>query len=329
MLETINLEKTKLVIIGGGPAGASAMLYAQRALLNPVWFTGDHLIEGALPQTSEVENYLGFTKIKGIDLLQNFYNHSRTFLEEGKSNIFNYKINSITKTKKHSSNNFLLTSEIKDQKIYNIIAENIIVATGANPKELLFKGVDILKKNYKLSYCGLCDGWKFKKKDIVIVGGGNAAFEEAIYLSNLVKNIKILIRRDKARAFQIYQKKIEELHNVKICYNTQILELKELKGDKIKLKTNNPKEEIIKCNGIFVKIGYEPNTSFIKDLNVDLDINNYVKQHPSESISFETNVPGIYAIGDIRSDLEKQISIAIDSGIKCVLEISKKIDNLN
>ena len=308
----------ELVIIGGGPAGASAMLYAERDLIESQWFTGD-LMEGQLPLTYDVNNYLGSTKISGLELLHNFHEHCSSFLEnkEIKENIINYKIEKIEK----KENGFLVTSELKQNKIYSVYTKNIIIATGASPK--ILEKISTLNSKF-IKYCGLCDGFTYQKKDVIIVGGGNAAFEEAIYLKKIVKSITILIR-SKPRALAIYQNKIKNEQKIKVIEKIEISSVKELKENKIQLILSNNQKLI--CDGIFVKIGFFPNTKLLSELNVNLDDNGYIKQHPTNFNSYETNVPGIYAVGDVRADTEKQITIAVDSAIKCILEIQKKIDN--
>ncbi len=285
-----------LTIIGGGPAGLSALIYACRANLD-VLLIEKETMGSKLIKIDNIENYPGFKQISGFDLANDFIEHTK-----------NYSYETIYSDIK----------EIIDQKDYKqIILENneiidtktIIIASGTKEKTLeLDRAKEFTGKG--ISYCAVCDGFFYRKKDVVIIGGGNSALQEALYLSQLVNSISILIRRDVFRADKVLIDKIKHNDKIKVIKNALpnklIIEDDKLLGLEIKDKDNNL--SIINCSGIFPYLGSIPNTSFVsKEL---LDENGYIKVNKDKS----TSIKGIFAAGDVTNTDLRQIITACSDG---------------
>lgn len=292
-----------LIIVGGGPAGITAGIYAARQRLNTLLITksfGGQMVNKAV----DIENYTGFEKISGFDLIQKFENHLK------KNEILVEKEEVLKIDKKN--NNFLVFTKSKKE----FEAFTIIVASGGDPrpleavgeKEFIGKGV---------SYCVLCDGPFFKDKIVVVAGGGNAGFEAAIFLSNIVKKIYILENGLKIRAFVDNQEKIKKTGKAEIILNAT---LKEIKGDKfvksiIYQDTITKELRTLEVEGVFVEIGSQPATSFVKGL-VDFNERDEIKV---DFETFQTKNPGLFAAGDVNVGKYKQIITSCGEGAKAAL----------
>lgn len=285
-----------LTIIGAGPAGLSALIYACRANLD-VLLIEKETMGSKLIKIDNIENYPGFKQISGFDLANDFIEHTK-----------NYNYETIYSDIK----------EIVDQKDYKqIILENneiidtktIIIASGTKEKTLeLDRAKEFTGKG--ISYCAVCDGFFYRKKDVVIIGGGNSALQEALYLSQLVNSISILIRRDVFRADKVLIDKIKHNDKIRVFKNALpnklIIEDDKLLGLEIKDKDNNL--SIINCSGIFPYLGSIPNTSFVsKEL---LDENGYIKVNKDKS----TSIKGIFGAGDVTNTDLRQIITACSDG---------------
>ena len=286
----------ELTIIGGGPAGLSALIYACRANLDVLLIEKESL-GGKLIKIDNIENYPGFKQISGFDLANDFVEHTKSF---------NYETR------------YTDIKEIVDQKDYKqIILDNdeiidtktIIIASGSKEKELeLAHSREYTGKG--ISYCAVCDGFFYRKKDVVIIGGGNSALQEALYLSQLVNSLTILIRRDVFRADRLLVDKITQNEKIKVIKNVLpnkiIIEDDKLIGLEIKDKNNNL--SIINCSGIFPYLGSIPNTSFLpKEL---LDEDGYIKVNKDKS----TAIKGIYGAGDVTNTNLRQVVTACSDG---------------
>ncbi len=285
-----------VTIIGGGPAGLSAAIYACRANLKVLLIEKENL-GGKLIKIDKIENYPGFKSINGFDLANNLIEHSKSF---------DYKV-------KQSD-----IKEIKDLNNYKqIVLDNdeiintktIIIASGSKEKELdLDHSKEFIGKG--ISYCAVCDGFFYRKKDVVIIGGGNSALQEALYLSQLVNSITIIIRRDVFRADQLLVNQISKNEKIKVIKsvvpNKLIIEEDKLIGLEIMDKENNL--SIINCSGIFPYLGASPNTAFVP--SEILDENGYIKVDKNMS----TSVLGIYGAGDVTNSKLKQIVTACSDG---------------
>ena len=294
-----------LTIIGGGPAGLSALIYACRANLDVLLIEKENL-GGKLIKIDSIENYPGFKQISGFDLANDFIEHTKSF---------NYETR------------YANIKKIVDQKDYKqIILDNnevidtktIIIASGSKEKELELA----YSKQYTgkgISYCAVCDGFFYRKKDVVIIGGGNSALQEALYLSQLVNSITIIIRRDVFRGDRLLVDKIEQNKKIKVIKNTLpnklVTEDDKLIGLEIKDKDNNL--SIINCSGIFPYLGSIPNTSFVpKEL---LDENGYIKVNKDKS----TAIKGIYGAGDVTNTNLRQVVTACSDGALAASSVIK------
>ncbi|MDD3032485.1 MAG: FAD-dependent oxidoreductase [Candidatus Pacebacteria bacterium] len=289
-----------LAIIGGGPAGITAAIYASRNNLNTFIF-GESIGGMLFNKAVNVENYLGFPSIAGFELASRF----REQLEaQEKVTIVEEDIVEIKK----EGDFFKLKTNSKE-----IVSRAVIIASGSRPRELQVKGEkEFLGKG--VGYCPVCDGPFFKNKDIMIVGGGNASFESAIYLSSIVKSIVILERGERFIADVKNQERIKGFKNIKAFTNSKVLEVK---GEKfldtiIYEKGDDVLEE--KFQGMFVQIGYVPKTEYVKDL---VDLNNQREIIVNENM--ETKTEGLFAAGDIINSKVKQIICAASSGAVAAL----------
>ena len=299
------------IILGGGPAGLSSALYCARGNLDCA-IIDISSIGGAPVNYCEIENYLGFDKIKGFELCEKFENHINNF------NITKLEYEEITKVD--------LKSNIKTITTKNSTyrAKTVIIATGAKPKKLNIKGeVENIGKG--VSYCAVCDGAFYKDKVVMVVGGGNSALEEALYLTTFAKKVYLMHRRNEFRADKIIQKRVQENKKIELILNSIPLEImadKTVNSVKI-LNNQTNKEKIIKIDGIFPYIGIEPNIElFLHQVNFDkfgfIITDNTMK----------TNLEGVYAIGDVRNTPLRQVITAVSDGAVAGVEVSKYLLNL-
>lgn len=279
------------IIIGAGISGMTAAIYLKRYNLN-VLIIEKEIPGGQIAKASLIENYPGIKKTDGITL-------STNLLEQIES--LNLKIN------------YEEVKEIKEENNIKIVKTNnneyktksIIIATGRRPKSLNIGEEKYIGKG--LSYCATCDGMFYKDKEVIIVGGGNSALEESLYLSDICKKVTILNRSDKLKADNILIHKVQERKNIEIIYKEEIKEIKEENDKIIGIITKNNNE--LSCEGIFVYIGLIPNTNFIKEINME---NGYILINNNQ----ETNIKGIYAIGDVtKKSLYQLITAASDGAI--------------
>ena len=299
-----------VAIIGSGPAGYTAGIYAGRASLSPVLFEG---LEsgGQLMLTTDVENYPGFVDgIMGPELMQVFKGQAERFGTEIKTET----IDSIEKL----DNGFKLKSS-KGEYLF----KSVIIASGASARWLGVEGEKELQ-GYGVSACATCDGFFFKEKVVAVVGGGNAAVEEAMFLTKFASKVKLIHRRDTLRAEKLLQKKLMENDKIEIIWDSAVQEVigdsepKNVKAIKVKnLKTNQIDE--IKIDGLFIAIGHDPATALFKD-QLDMDKEGYLLTKPD---STETNIPGVYAAGDVKDKTFRQAVTAAGMGCMAALEAEK------
>ncbi len=284
------------IIIGAGVAGMSAAIYLKRAGINFIIFEKE-MPGGQVNRTSDIENYPGIVSIKGPDLAMNMY---KQILNLG----IVLSTENVEKIIKKGKRFTVETS--KD--IYT--CKNIIIATGRRPKKLDVPGEEKYL-NHGISFCAVCDGFFFKNKDVAVIGGGRAAIEEALYLSNICNKVTLIHRRDSFRADDNLIESLKSRKNVEIIINAIV---KEFIGDEttltgIKLEINN-EEQIIPVAGCFTYIGQIPNTEIFKDIEI-LNNDNYIVIDRDS----ETKVPGIYAAGDCCKKQVYQIITAESEGI--------------
>jgi len=304
-------KHTKALIIGSGSAGYTAAIYAARAMLKPILIYG---IEqgGQLSATTDVENYPGFAEvIQGPWLMEQMKEQAKavgTELVEDHISLINLK-----------SSPFEAVGD--SGKKYT--ADSIIIATGAQARWLNLKSEQEFR-GFGVSACATCDGFFFKDKTVVVVGGGNAAVEEAIFLTKFALKVKLIHRRDSLRAEKMLQKKLMENKKIEIIWDSVVEEVvgekdpKSVKGLKIKNVKSNKIEEL-KIDGLFIAIGHVPATSLFKG-QVNMDKEGYLITKPDSTI---TNIPGVFAAGDVKDKIFRQAVTAAGMGCMAALEAEK------
>ena len=303
---------SRVAIIGSGPAGYTAGIYAARANLEPVLFEG---LEsgGQLMLTTDVENYPGFVDgIMGPELMQVFKQQAERFGTVIKTEF----IDSIEKT----DEGFKLKSSKEE---YNF--DTVILAPGASARWLGVKGEKELQ-GYGVSACATCDGFFFKEKTVAVVGGGDSAMEEALFLTKFATKVVVIHRRDEFRASQIMQDRVLNHDQIEVMWNKTV---EEIKGDgavsSVVLKdTRDESTEEVNLDGVFVAIGHDPNVKFLDGL-LELDEKGYIKTGFSTATS--TSVDGIFAAGDVADSVYRQAITAAGSGCQAAIDAERWLDH--
>lgn len=303
------IEHVKCLIIGSGPAGYTAAIYAARADLKPVLYTG-LLAGGQLTQTTEVENYPGYPDgIQGPAMMENFEKQASRL---GTDIRFGY----VTSVDFSGAPHKVIVDETK-----TIIADTVIISTGASAKWL---GLESEQKynGFGVSACAVCDGFFFRGQDVAIVGAGDTAAEEATYLAKLCRKVYMLVRRDEFRASKAMMHRVLNTHNIEVIYNT---EAKEIVGDGqvvtgVKVFNNKTSEEkTLDVTGFFVAIGHHPNTEIFKDW-INMDETGYIKTEPG---STRTNIEGVFACGDAQDHVYRQAVTAAGTGCMAAIDAER------
>ncbi len=304
--------KTKVAIIGSGPAGYTAAIYAARANLNPIVINGMQP-GGQLTITTDVENYPGFAEaIQGPWLMEQMQKQAE---HVGAKVVYDH-IAEVDFSKRP----FKLIAESGD--VFE--AETVVIATGAQAKWL---GLESEKKfqGFGVSGCATCDGFFFKNKEVIVVGGGNSAVEEALYLTNHAKKVYVIHRKDKFKAEKILQERLFKNEKISVIWNSALEEVlgsespKTVTGAKIKNVVDGKISEM-KIDGIFIAIGHKPNSDIFKNTGLEIDSEGYILTKPN---STATNIAGVYAAGDIQDKIYRQAVTAAGSGCMAALEIEK------
>ena len=296
-----------LAILGGGPAGITAAIYASRARLNTIWIDKNFAPGGQITATYEVDNYPGMPGISGMDLGEAFGEHARKLgLEPKREKILSLEnISGDIKTIHTKKNEYQ--------------ARTIILAFGAEHRKLDIPGEDDLG-GLGVSYCATCDGAFYKDRTAVVVGGGNAAAEDAVFLSGLCKKVYLVHRRDELRADKAIQEKVFDCENIEMVWESiplEILGQDEVTGIKIRnVKTGEERE--LDTDGVFIAVGIVPNTTFVK-AQLELDENGYICAG-EEGI---TSAAGVFAAGDIRTKALRQVVTAVSDGANAVASAQK------
>lgn len=306
-----DIEKVKCLIIGSGPAGYTAAIYAARANLSPVMYEGLQP-GGQLTTTTEVENFPGYPQgITGPEMMEDLKTQAQRFGSDIRWGL-------ATKVDFSGSVHKVW---IDDSKL--IEAETVIIATGATAKYL---GIDDEKKyaGSGVSACATCDGFFYRGKDVAVVGGGDTAAEEAIYLAGIVNKVYLIVRRNELRASKVMQERVLKTKNIEVLWEHQT---KGLIGDGVvegvvlwKKKGTPEEEEVtVKIDGFFLAIGHKPNSDFVKEF-VDTDEVGYIKTVPGSS---KTKVPGVFACGDVQDSIYRQAVTAAGSGCMAAIDAER------
>ena len=306
-----SVKHSKVLILGSGPAGYTAAIYAARAMLKPI------LVHGAEPggqmtTTTDVQNYPGYSDIiQGPWLMDQMKDQAK---DVGTDMILDH-IKKVDLSKKP----FKAIGDSGQE----YTADSIIISTGAQARWLNLKSEQEYR-GFGVSGCATCDGFFFKDKEVAVIGGGNAAVEEAIFLTKFATKVKLIHRRDKLRAEKMLQKKLKENPKIEIIWDSVLEEVmgdkdpKGVTGIKIKnIKTNKSSE--IKIHGLFIAIGHDPATSLFKG-QLDMDKEGYLITKPD---STETNIPGVFAAGDVKDKIFRQAVTAAGMGCMAALEVEK------
>lgn len=307
-MENTVAEKVHCLIIGSGPAGYTAAIYAARANMKPVLYQGIQP-GGQLTITTEVENYPGYADgVQGPEMMIHFEKQAHRM---GSDNRFG-----IATKVDFSKHPFKV--EIDEEKW--IEADAVIIATGASAKWLGIESEQRLN-GFGVSACAVCDGFFFRGKEVAIVGAGDTAAEEALYLSKLCTTVHMFIRRDAMRASKVMQDRVLKTSNIKVYWNTDTDEvIGEKKVEAVRIKNNVTNEtQTIPVNGFFVAIGHQPNSEIFKDW-LDMDDAGYIKTIPGSS---KTNIEGVFASGDVQDKIYRQAVTAAGSGCMAALDAER------
>jgi thioredoxin reductase (NADPH) len=308
-------KHTKVLILGSGPAGYTAAIYAARAMLKPILVYGSQP-GGQLTTTTDVENYPGYSKvIQGPWLMDEMKGQAEAVGTE----MIQDHISKVDLSKKP----FTATGD--SGQIYT--ADSFIISTGAQARWLNLKSEQEFR-GFGVSACATCDGFFFKEQVVAVVGGGNAAVEEAMFLTKFASKVKLIHRRDELRAEKLLQEKLKANKKIEIIWDSAVEEVlgtsepKGVSAIKIKnLKTNAITE--LKIDGLFIAIGHDPATSLFKD-QLNMDKEGYLITKPD---STETNIPGVFAAGDVKDKIFRQAVTAAGMGCMSALEAEKYITN--
>ncbi len=311
-------EHVKCLIIGSGPAGYTAAIYAARANMHPVLYQGGQP-GGQLTITNEVDNFPGYPDgVQGPQMMQDLEKQSRRFGADIRYGI-------VTKVEFSDQPGHGTPHRAIVDDTHEITADSIIISTGASAKWLGLPS-EMRLNGRGVSACAVCDGFFFKGQDVAIVGAGDTAAEEASYLANLCRKVYMLVRRDEMRASKFMQKRIQTAPNIEILYNTsteEVLGDEDVSGVLVK-NTVTGEERVLDVTGFFVAIGHTPNTGIFKEY-LELDENGYIL---TEKGSTRTNVPGVFACGDAQDNVYRQAITAAGTGCMAALDAERYLVTL-
>lgn len=306
------IEKVKCLIIGSGPAGYTAAIYAARAEMNPVMYQGMQP-GGQLTTTNEVENFPGYPEgVTGPDMMLQLEAQAKRFETD-------VRFGFITKVDFSGGVHKCWADDGKE-----IHADTVIISTGASAKYLGLESEQLyLKNGGGVSACAVCDGFFYRGQETVIVGAGDSACEEAHYLSKLCTKVTMLVRRDEFRASKIMAERVQNTENIEILFNTSTVEVlgdgQGVTGALVKNSVTG-EESTIPCTGFFVAIGHKPNTDIFKDY-INLDETGYIEyEEPGTS---KTNVPGVFVAGDAADKTYRQAITAAGTGCMAALDAER------
>ena len=308
-------KHTKVLILGSGPAGYTAAIYAARAMLKPILVFGSEP-GGQLTTTTDVENFPGYSKvIQGPWLMEEMKGQAKAVGTE----MIQDHIRKVDLSKKPFE-------AVGDSgQVYT--ADSFIISTGAQARWLNLKS-ETEFRGFGVSACATCDGFFFKEKEVAVVGGGNAAVEEAMFLTKFASKVKLIHRRNELRAEKMLQAKLKANKKIEIIWDSVVEDVlgdknpKSVKGIKIKnMKTNKTSE--LKVDGLFIAIGHDPATSLFKG-QLNMDKEGYIVTKPDSTI---TNVPGVFAAGDVKDKIFRQAVTAAGMGCMAALEAEKHLSS--
>jgi len=296
------------VIVGSGPAGYTAAIYAARAGMNPVLYTGD-TPGGQLTTTTDVENFPGYPSgVTGPEMMMDLQKQAERFGTKVHYNMVDVAI---------------LSGDVKTLILDNgqtVLAKTVLVSTGATAKWLGLPG-EVTYNGKGVSACAVCDGFFYRGQEVVVVGGGDTACEEASYLAKLCTKVYLVVRRDELRASLIMQKRVQNTHNIEILWNSETVDLQGEDGlELVKIKNRTSGEILdLKVGGFFVAIGHKPNTDIFKG-QLDMDEAGYII---TKAGSTQTNIEGVFACGDAQDNVYRQAITAAGTGCMAALDAER------
>ena len=295
-----------VIIIGSGPAGMGAAIYGKRAGLNTLVLEGTGMSGGQVTQTYEVDNYLGLPGVNGFDMAMTFQAHVEKLGAD-------FEMGVVNKVEKKDGYFEVVT----DERAYE--TKTVILATGASHNKLMVPGEEELA-GMGVSYCATCDGAFFRGRTTMVVGGGDVAIEDAIFLARGCEKVYLVHRRDELRGAKILQDNLMSLPNVEIIWDSVVQEIQgEEQVEQVKLLNRKTGEEsLVKTDGIFIAVGIHPNTECFSGL-VETDANGYI----IAAENCETSVPGIFVAGDTRTKELRQIITAVADGANAINSVQK------
>lgn len=303
--------RTKVLIIGSGPAGYTAGIYASRANLSPLIYEGDQP-GGQLTQTTEIENFPGYYEgVQGMEMMQNLKDQAERF----GAKVVRRRIDKVD----FSSRPF----KCIDERGEEVVADTVIISTGASAKYLGLPDED--KYNgLGVSACATCDGFFYRKKKVAVVGGGDTACEEALYLSTLASKVYMIVRKDYLRASDIMKKRVAERENIEILFNCNTEGLygeDGVEGAHLVRNLGQPDEEKfdVEIDGFFLAIGHKPNTEIFRG-QIDIDTEGYIKVDAPHT---HTNVAGVFAAGDCADPYYRQAISAAGTGCRAAMDAER------
>lgn len=308
------MNKTyELIIIGSGAAGLTAGIYAGRALIDTLIIEKLPVSGGQIVKTNEIDNYPGLPGITGIDLGMKLRDHCEQFG-------ITFSTGEVTK--------FEVNNRIKEITLDNgekYLAKAVIIATGADPRKLNINGEESLA-GMGVSYCATCDGAFFRNRVTAVVGGGDVAVEDALFLSRLCKKVYLIHRRDEFRAVKSYVNKLKSTTNIELVLDSVVEEIlgeEQVEQARIRnIKTNEDKN--LDIDAIFIAIGNQPNSDIYKGV-VEVDSRGFIVADES----CETNVPGVFVAGDVRTKELRQVITAASDGANAITSVEKYLYDLN
>ncbi len=311
-----NIEKIKCLIIGSGPAGYTAAIYAARADMKPIMYTGMQM-GGQLTTTTEVDNFPGYSEgTDGTAMMEDLKKQAERFGTEVRFGL----VTSVDLSNEVGGKHRIIVDESKE-----IEAETVIISTGATAKYLGLESEQRLIGG-GVSACATCDGFFYKGQDVVVVGAGDTAAEEATYLSNICNKVTILVRKDFMRASKAMQHRVNKTENIEVLYNTEIDEVlgtNVVEG--VRAINNQTKETtVIPVTGVFIAIGHTPNSDLFKGV-LDMDETGYLI---TKGKSTKTNLPGVFAAGDIQDKEYRQAVTAAGTGCMAALDAERYLGAL-
>ena len=313
-----NIEQIDCLILGSGPAGYTAAIYASRACLKTVVYEG-YRPGGQLTITTEIDNFPGYPKgVTGTVMMEDLKTQAMRFGTE-------VRMGSILEVDTQS-----YPFKVKSEYGGDLLAKAIIVATGASAKYLGLESEERFRGG-GISACATCDGFFYRGKDVAVVGGGDTAIEQATYLAKICRKVYLIVRRDEFRASKPMQQRIMAIENVEILWNTQVKEFfgeeaqfcSILKGAILKNSATG-EETMLHIDGFFLAIGHTPNSAIFRG-KLDMDEIGYIK---TSGFSMKTNVPGIFAAGDVRDNVFQQAIVAAGSGAMAGMEVERFLAGL-